>query len=289
MQAAGKPPKTPVKKSILKKHKFKIGFFSKACTLAGLAKEVSPKASAAGAGTGAPASVAAPDVPPSAGVAAPANDTVKLGDKVCVISDRSRAVCGRDGTVKQILGGIVTVATGSLQVLQAPLEDVRLTSSFGDKLTPKKLTMLANKDRVQWLMQCGFDDHRGEDDTFVRLHNLLKGAAPFLLGVDHLKIFTCWLGWAFPLETLTRPVVFLQGDLLKAWYGALIDAKETPEHLAALQREWTRQGFLMKNQGFLTKIKGFLMKVIGFLMKIKGFLMKIKGFLMKIRGFLLKI
>ena len=157
-----------------------------------------------------------------------------------MISDRSRLACGREGTVKQIVDGRVTLETSTLQVLQAPLADVRRTSSFGAFVQPKKLTQLSNIQRVQWLMQVGFDDPREGADTFVSLHHTLKGEHPILLGVDHLKLFTCWLRWALPLEDLTRPVVLLEGDVLRAWYGALIDAKHEPAHLEALQKCWTR-------------------------------------------------
>ena len=228
----------------IKKHKFrKIGL-----------KAGTPVKGGSSAG---PATTAAPGdaAPAVAGSETPAgteaDGTVKVGAQVCVCTDRDRLTCGRVGQVQQILAETVTVETSTLQVLQAARAEVRLLSDFGQPLQAKQAYRMTNEQKLQMLMQCGWDDDREQDDTFDAMQAVLKGTTPILLGVDHLKTWSCYQAWALNVEAIGRPVEFLAGDLLRAWYVGLSDSKENPEHLEKLRVTWTRQCAVKDSLAFL--------------------------------------
>ena len=131
MKAAPPEPKTHVKPSLVKKSKLKLSFMEGVKKAAALKKLADKPDSGAPAGTAAGSAV---KVGSAAGSAAPAgtgaDGTVKIGAQVFVCSDRSAHSCGREGTARQILGGTVTMETTTLQILQAPLADVRPAGGY---------------------------------------------------------------------------------------------------------------------------------------------------------------
>ena len=62
-----------------------------------------------------------------------------------------------------------------LQVLQAARAEVRLLSDFGQPLQAKQAKQVTNAQKLQMLVQCGWDDDRLQDDAFDAMHAVLNG------------------------------------------------------------------------------------------------------------------
>ena len=138
-----------------------------------------------------------------AGVAAP---MVHVGCRARVCSDRQRAVCGLQGRVAAITGGMATLevepARQVVTVLQADLVPL------GHLQDPKALHArdLTFEGKMQILYEVGWDAPRAGEDKFEPRMKELEGDKAVMLTVDHLQTWWCYLKDAFATELQKKSV-----------------------------------------------------------------------------------